>query len=254
MKKGNFTKTGLWIPAVGFVFFLGLLFQGAVTFLYAEDFTIEKQSTSSGMMGSGGGTTTSTEYYSDNAIRSNSSEGTDTIIRLDTQKVVTIDNIQKTYSEMTFQQLQELVDKSLSQLDENSEAMAAMKKMMGPASDSFTVTNEGPGGEIAGYATEKYHMQGPMDIYLWAAPDFSIPEKYYDVMKSRLPKNPLIDFDKLYNEIKKINGMILKSELVIKVMNMEIKTTEITTSAQKGPIPLSVFQVPEGYRPVPFDQ
>lgn len=254
MNKRSLTKTGLWVSTVGFMFFLGLLFQGAVPFLYAEDFTIKKQSTSSGMMGSGGGATSSTEYYSDDAIRSNSSDGTDTIIRLDTQKIIIIDNNKKTYSEMSFQQLQELADESMGQLDENSEAMAAMKQLMGSGSDSFTVTKEGPGEEIVGYATEKYHMQGPMEIYFWAAPDFSIPSKYYDILQSTLPKNPMMDLGKMYEEYKKINGMILKSEMVIKVMNMEMKITEITTSIQKGPIPASVFQMPEGYRLVPYNQ
>ena len=48
------------------------------------------------MMGQGGGTTTGTEYYSQNAMRMNQSNGNDTIIRFDSEKLITIDNNKKT--------------------------------------------------------------------------------------------------------------------------------------------------------------
>ena len=43
------------------------------------------------MGGRGGGSVTTTEYFSKSAMRSNSSSGSDTIIRFDAEKLITID-------------------------------------------------------------------------------------------------------------------------------------------------------------------
>ena len=119
---------------------------------------------------------------------------------------------------------------------------------MGQAAASFTVSKQGPGEAIAGYATEKYLIQGPMEMEIWAAPDLKIPATYYDVMKLQMPANPMFDMGKLYDEMKKISGITLKSVMTMKMMNMEMKTTKVVTSVEKGSIPASVFEVPAGYK------
>jgi hypothetical protein len=60
----------------------------------------------------------------------NSSSGTDTIIQFDAEKFIAIDNNRKTYTEMTFAQLSEMVNKAAEELGGKSEEMAAAVKMM----------------------------------------------------------------------------------------------------------------------------
>ena len=55
-----------------------------------------------------GKTTTSTTYFSGNATKRSSADGQDSIIRFDQEKIVTVDHKKKTYSEITFKQLQEM--------------------------------------------------------------------------------------------------------------------------------------------------
>jgi hypothetical protein len=253
MRHGSCFVAIVTSSAVGLLLTVADLMPGATAQTAAEDLTLHKTINSSGMMGSGAGTATSTEYFSKNAMRIKTSNGNDTIIRLDDGKIIAIDHDKKTYSEMTFEQLKEMMDKVTARAGMSQEQIAAMKKMMGQAGESFSISKEGPGEEIVGYATEKYRIKGPIEIEVWAAPDLKIPTNYYDVMKMRLPQNPIIDFGKMYDELKKIDGIILKSETTVKMMNMGMKTSEIVTSAERGPIPASTFEVPAGYKNVPPD-
>jgi len=227
--------------------------QNAQAQVFSQDLTMHSTTTNPGFGGRGGGSVTGTDYFSKNAARMKSSDGNDTIIRFDTQKFIMIDNKKKTYSEMTFNQLQEAAGKAAAALgDVSSEEMAIMKKMMGQIATSFTVTKVGPGETIAGYATEKYLLKGPMDIEIYSAATLKIPAAYYDVMKIRMPANPLFDLGKMYDEMKKINGIPLKTVSTTKMMGTEMKTTKLVTSIEKGAIPASVFEeIPAGYKLVP---
>jgi hypothetical protein len=135
----------------------------------------------------------------------------------------------------------------------DKEKIEQMRKMMGQQMvDSFSVTKEGPGETVAGYATEKYIVKGPMEMEIYAAPAVKLPALYYDVMKMRVPRNPMFDTGKLYDEMKKIDGMPLKTVTTVKMMNMETKSTTVATEVRKGPIPASTFEVPAGYKQIPM--
>jgi hypothetical protein len=241
-------KAGQHLTFLG-VLVIGMFLICAGTQVFGQDLTMHFTSNSAGMMGRGGGSTTSTEYFSKNAMRTNSSDGNDTLIRFDTEKIISIDNKKKTYSEMTFKQLQEMLDKAGSALSGmNDQQMAAMKKFMPQAAASFTVTKAGAGENIAGYATEKYLLQGPMDMEIWSAGDLKIPTAYYDAMKIQMPANPMFDMRKMYDEMKKMSGFPLKTVMTMKMMGSEMKTTRVATSIAKGAIPSTVFEVPAGYK------
>ena len=251
MKKTTGTHGALSLSLLSLLLTVLYLVPGANTQIFAQDVTLHETTTSSGMMGRGATNTTSATYISSNAMKITSSDGNDVIIRIDSGKIISIDNNKKTYSEMTFQQLQAMFDKISAEMGKNQEQMEAMKKMMGQMSADFAVTKEGPGETIAGYSTEKYLLKGPMEMELWAAPDLKVPAQYYDAMKLRMPRNPMFDMGKMFDEMKKINGMALKNITTMKMMNMEMKTTKIVTSVDKSTIPASTFEVPAGYKLIP---
>jgi len=232
------------------VFSVGLLGYGIATSVAsAQDLTLHETTTSTGMGGRGATNLTNTRYITSNAIKMTSSSGTDTIIQLAEGKIITIDNNKKTYSEITVKQLNDMLAKLSSEQGgaENAEAMAAMRKMMGQVTEATAVTKVGAGENIAGYATDKYLISGMLNMEIYAAPDLKMPALYYDAMKMQVVKNPMFDMQKLYEEMKKIQGTPLKTVMTMKMMNMEMKTTSVVTSVEKTPIPASVFQVPAGY-------
>jgi hypothetical protein len=222
--------------------------------IFSQDLTVHSKTTSSGMGGMGGRDSTTTTYFGKSAMRISPQDGKDSIIRFDSKKIISIDNNKKTYSEMTFQQLQDRLDEAGAAMEENQEEMAAALKMMGMDNISLTVAKAGPGETIEGYATEKYIVKGPMQIEIFAAKNLKVPTEYYDYVKLQMPSNPMFDMKALFDEMKKVEGLPLKTVTTMKMMNMESKTTEVVTSIEKGPIPASVFEIPAGYRRVEGDR
>jgi hypothetical protein len=215
--------------------------------VFSQDLILHETTTISGMMGSEDQTVTVTNYFSGSAIKRSTSDGNDTIMHLDQGRIITIDHEQKTYSEMTLEQLNAIFDKLSEAFDQNTEQMEAMRKVMG-GDAAISVTKVGPGETIAGYRTEKYRVAGPMQMEIWVAPDLQVPELYYDAMKIRMPHNPMFDLGRIYDEMKKIKGMTLKSITTIKLI--DITTTSVVTSVERSSIPASTFEIPQGYKSV----
>lgn len=253
MKTNNLHATLMLTAAFALILALAVLPPNANAQIFSQDLTMQSTTTSAGMMGQGGGTITGTEYYSQNAIRMNQSDGNDTIIRFDSEKLITIDNNKKTYTEMTFAQLEQMLNKLGEQLGAqmggNPEQLKSMLKMMGITDTTFSITKVGPGETIAGYATDKYLIKGPLEMEIMAATDLQIPSAYYDVLKMRMPSIPMLDLKQMFDEMKKIEGFPLKTvqSMNLEIMKMEIKNTKEVTSIEKGAIPASTFEIPEGY-------
>src|SRR5262249_29545743 len=208
--------------------------------VFRTDLTLHQTTTSTGVMGGGGGgPQNSTIYFSGNAMKHSTADSNDFVMRFDQQKMVVIDNKKKTYSEMTFEELQQMMDKVGEQMKGmDPQQLEAMRKMMGQTTGDVKVTPQGAGETIAGYATEKYLISmGPMEMELMTAPLFQLPPAYYNAIKLRMPKNPMFDVGKMYDEMKKIKGMTLKSVMNMKIMNMTMTTTTVVTSIEKGSIP-----------------
>ena len=224
--------------------------------LFRTDLTLHQTTTSTGMMGGGGGggPQDSTLCFSGNAMKQSSSDGSDFIIRFDQSKMVFIDNKKKTYSEMTFDELQQTMDRAAEQLKGmNTEQLEAMRKLMGQTTGEVKATHQGAGETIAGYATEKYLVSmPPMEMEIWSAPGLTVPAAYYNALKLRMPRNPILDMGKMYDEMKKVKGMTMKSIISMKMMNMNMTTTSLVTSVEKGAIAASTFDVPAGYTAAPF--
>ena len=250
MKNSGYGRTMLTISLIGVLLMIAGSFCNSEAQIFSQDLIMHSTTTGAGIAGRGSGSSTATDYFSKNAMKTSQSDGTDSIIRFDVEKIITVDNKKKTYSEMTFKQLQELLDKAgvAFSEDANKEQLEAIKKMMGQMAASFSVTKAGPGENIAGYATERYLVKGPIEMEIHAAVALKIPAAYYDVMKLQVPANPVLDMKKLFDEMKKITGIPLKTVTTIKMMNMESKTTKIVTSIEKTKIPASVFEVPAGYK------
>jgi hypothetical protein len=224
------------------------LLWAAPSAMFGQEFTITQTTTSSGAMGQGGGSSTETVYFGTHAIKQASADGKDFIMLFDQRKIITVDNNRKTYSEMTFEQMQQALDKALAGIAGNAQAMEAMKKMMGRSGAPVAVTKEGAGGTIAGYPTEKYRITGPVEMEIWAAPDLKVPVAYYDSLPLRMPPNPMFDARELSKAYKQIEGWPMKTVLNIRMMGMSMTTTTEVSSVRKGAIPAATFAVPAGYK------
>lgn len=235
--SGNFNAV-----AVVLVFFM--LFGACL----AEDATIlHKLQKSDGVMGQKGQESTSVTYLSSGAIYETSSSGTDFLIRFKAGSVLSINHKEKQYSEHTFEELNRALSSAGSELAEDKEAQAMMKKMMGNMAKEARLEKMGPGEEIAGYSTEKYQLtMSPMVITIWAAPDLPMPDAYFDAMKLSAPQNPMIDLSAMFDSFKEIEGVGMKTDTVFSMMGMNVKSSEEVVRVEKGSFP--TVTVPDGYK------
>lgn len=215
---------------------------------FEDGLTLHKKESTTGMGQNREGT--STVYFSGNVVRQDSSDGSDFLLYFDQRKFVTIDHNKKTYSELTFDELEarlnELSDKA--QNLDNPQARAMLEKMMGAKFGEVSVTKEGPGGEIAGFDTERYTIVvAPLNIEVWAAPELEVPELYYDSLKLRAPPNPMFDMGKMFEAMKEIDGMSLKTQTSFSMMGQSSTTISEVTSVEEGAIPASTFEIPADY-------
>jgi hypothetical protein len=218
-----------------------------------QDLTLHETTRTSGLAG-GDRSISTTNFFSRNAMKRTAPDGNDTIIRVDEGKIITINHAQKTYSSVSVSELSQVLEKTAAEEGENNkEQVEAMRQVMGEMMNSYKVTKIGPGEMIAGFRTEKYTVQGMLEMEIWAAPDLKVPELYYEALKMSVPANAMLDVRKLFDEFKKIDGMTLKTVRTMEMLNTEVKTETVVTSVERTPIPASVFSIPEGYKQVPAE-
>lgn len=221
-----------------------------------EGLTIKKQSSSTGFMGQNASTIESTTYFSSQAIREVRSDGNESIVFNKERRFVTLNNTAKTYSEITFEELEQKLNEVSNQMSEESaeqkEATEMIRQLLGDSAGQFSVEELGPGEPILGFATEKHLITAPpMTIELWAAPEIAIPDEYYESLKINAQPNPFFDMQKLFDAFKRIDGFSLRTVVTVKAMGAEIQSTDEVVSVEKGPVALP--QIPADYRKVPLD-
>lgn len=223
--------------------------------IFDEGLTLHKKTESTGMMGQGAQSQTSKMYLDSSTIRQVDSDGEEFIIFNDEQKFVTINHNEKTFSEVSFAELNKRIEEVSEQMSEssqeNQQAMEMLKKMMGNQDGELTVEKIGPAEEIAGFDTVKYLVNmTPLKMEIWAAPALEVPDVYYDSMKIQATPNPIFDMQKMFEAFKQIEGLSLKTVVSMKMMGMETKTTDEVTQVERGPVPEP--QIPAGYEEVPL--
>ncbi len=220
---------------------VAIIFPSIAGSAVAEDLTIVSEIT-----GGKGGPVTATQYISAEKIRT--SDGRfDTIMDMSSGRLINIDNKKKTYEETTLEELHEHFAELERMLDENP----MMASMLGGAT---TVDVEKGSGskEVAGYDCDQYFLSigQKFKFEMWAARDLKAPTNYYDAKKMvYAAMGPMADrFNKLYDEMKEIDGVPLLTKMDTRVIGMKINSVSTATEVRKGPISADVFEPPAGYK------
>jgi hypothetical protein len=220
---------------------------------FEEGLTLQKKKVSSGVMGQGAQSSTGTMYFGKGFLREVSSDGEEYVIFLDEGRFITIDHNKKTYAEMTFQELEDKLAEVSARVSEESaehqQAVEMMRKMMGGKMGEVSLERKGPGEEIAGFSTEKYLLvMPPLEMEIWAAPDLKVPPVYYDTLKMQVEANPFFDMGKMFELFKQIDGLSLKTEVIVEMMGTKSTSTDEVTEVKTGPVPDPA--IPQGYEKV----
>ncbi len=207
----------------------------------AEDLTIVSSVTTGK-----GAPVTATQYITTDKVRT--SDGRlDTIFDVASGRMVHIDHKKKTYWETSLEEMRAQFAEVEKMLDENP----MMASMLGTAT-TVDVQKGSGSREVAGFTCDQYLMSigQKFQFELWAARGLKRPIQYYDAKKMvYATMGPMASrFDKLYEEMKEIDGFPLYTKIDTGVMGMNLKTVSEATEVRKGPIPADTFEPPAGYK------
>lgn len=193
---------------------------------------------------------TTTLYMTPTRVRESSSNGSDFLLFLDRSMFVTLYHSSRTYTELTFDELEQLINEVKDEMSrgEKAKAQQAMRDRVQQTGDEATVHDLGAGTEMVGFSTRHHRIElPPVTLEMWTTPELKVPEAYYDSLRLRALANPVLDLDPLYEALKGIEGLSLRSIMMIDAVDMKIQSTSEVTEIVRGPIPDVIFDVPEGY-------
>jgi hypothetical protein len=189
---------------------------------------------------------TSTQYIAAERMRMSDGDN-DTIVDLEAGKIVQIDHKKKTYYETTFAEMQQY----FAQLDEVLASNPMMESMMGKATE-IQVNETTTTREIVGRSCTDYviSMGKTFTETACVTPDLKMPVQYYDASKMLYAMmGPMATrFEKLLDELKKLDGFPLATDLDMKMMGMDASSATEVTEIRDGSIPDDVFAIPAGYK------
>jgi hypothetical protein len=187
-------------------------------------------------------------------------DGSIIITRLDKQLFWTLNPEKKTYTEMTFDDMEKMVSNGSAQMDKMKEQMKnmpeeqrkMMEKMMGTQNDQpVEVKKTGETKSVAGYKCTKFiAFRGEEEVMsLWVTKDLTgfgplmADWKEFAQRMSAMTARFSKGSSDMY---KNIDGFPM--ETTIKIMNNTVTTT--VTKVEKRSIPPTEFDIPAGYKKV----
>jgi hypothetical protein len=181
------------------------------------------------------------------------------VLRLDKKMIYEINPSAKEYSEMTFDDFDQLIqkvkakttamqDKMKDQMKNMPEAQRKMmEQMMGGQEAAATTKNTGETKDIAGHTCTKYIIsQGDKEVMtVWSTQDvkeFGALRKDYEEFAKRVMGNAP-GLTKVFGEMMKVQGFPMETQ-------MGTMMDQTVTSVEKRSTPASEFEVPAGYKKV----
>lgn len=190
--------------------------------------------------------TTSTQYVTETHVRSSDGQF-DTIMDVTSGGMIHIEHKKKKYYETSLEEMQAAFGDVQKMLEDNP----IMANMLGQATEVSVEKLDGT-REVAGYTCQHYRLTigQKFQFELWAAPDLEHPQQYYDARKLvHAAAGPIASrFDKLYEEMKKIDGFPLYTKTDASMIGINLSVVSEATEVRQGPIDPSVFEPPAGYK------
>lgn len=180
-------------------------------------------------------------------------DGHGAIVRADKEIMYSLNLKDKTYSEMTFKELEAQMGKMNEEMKKLQEQMKemppeqrkAMEGMMGGmmGEKDYQLKKTGEKRKIAGYACEKVAAMdgGKEAAEFWITKDISMKE-YKDAWSKLMERAGKTSFMKVFQKLGEMDGFVM----AMKFMGMASETTKL----EKRAIGDNEFEIPAGYKKV----
>ncbi len=195
---------------------------------------------------------------------------TESIFDTKSGSLTMVDTKKKQYWQTTAEEMQAAMDKMSAQMRQMEEQMKNMppalrEKMlgaMGAVAGSVEVARGGAPRSVAGYSCQPWILtmgadpeRAPIRTETCNTKEIVFPVQAWEARKAMLgglgAGNPMgQQFQKLFEEMKKIEGFAVSETTTIRLLGKAQTTTREVTEVRKGAIPDSVFAAPAGYKKV----
>jgi len=234
--------------------------------LYSETTITEYSSTP-------GGETTEVDHQKGYAKsdRMRSEDLTDkqaTIIRLDKDLIWEIDHNKKTYSQVTFAELEELYRQQEVAMKQSQEQMTKMMESLPPEQRAMAekqmqqameaqaamakppeVVKTGKKDKILGYTCQQYKLSwANMTFDMWVSEEIAPEIDFSKFYRGLLMGGPLAE------GLSEIKGVPLKTVMETEAAGTQSRYISEVTKLKTKKISDSEFELPKGYREVPYGQ
>lgn len=180
--------------------------------------------------------------------------GQSTIMLGKEQKMILLDHDAKTYMEHPLN-MNEMM--SAMGADENPEAAAAMRQMMGQMMKmEASVQETSEQKTINNWKCRKYVLKinsgmGPITSEVWATEDLKVDRKVYEQLAAQMLSSlPGLQssVDGMKKEMAKIKGVQVRTVSSFTMMNQTHKAVTEMIDFKEGTAPAGIFNVPAGYK------
>jgi hypothetical protein len=188
-------------------------------------------------------------WIAKNKMREDMAESS-TIVRLDLNKIYTIDHSAKTYSEIDLPvEIEKVFPPEAKQMMEVMQIKSSSVKEM---AETQTIRDWLCQKFLVEVEISMMEMNIPMKMEIWASRDLGIDlntqQKFSDAILSLNP------FTKgLSEEFKKIQGYPVLTISSMKMMGTDTKEREEVVSVEKKDVPSKTFNLPRGYEKIPHN-
>jgi hypothetical protein len=205
---------------------------------------------------------TITTYISTDKVRMAGAEKQEFIAELATGRFTMIDHKKREYSVITRQELEAFAAQAQAQLKQAQQQMESlppqlrekMGKAMGALAASFKVEKGTGTRKVLGYTCQNWNMSwGEMFRQeQCVTSEIPVSPMVWDAQKAFFGAVPGAGeaFQKMADEMKKMNGMPIAGTSTVSVMGRSERTSWEMVDLKKGPIPASAWEVPAGYKQI----
>lgn len=216
------------------------LFLGLPALLAAEDLIVYSTVTV------GKKTTQSTQVITEDKVRA--ADGvTETIFEIDSGKMIFIDHKKEEYYETSMEEM----EAQFAEIDRQLGSNPMMRRMLAGKDQDAKLERGNQPRTIAGYECDHYILTlgKGLRMEIWATQELAVPSTYFEARKlSYAAMGPAgTRFNKMLEEMQKIEGFPLASDVFVKMMGMKSESQTEATEVKLGPVDASVFDVPAGY-------
>jgi len=194
---------------------------------------------------------TSIIWLGENKSAMNQGDTASVITLYDKNVIYMIDHVKKSYVEVALDALGDM-EKMMGGGEEAKKQMEAMKPMMDMMKMNATVTPSDQTMKIGDWNCKKYDVKiamgmGGADMEIWATKDAKVDfEKVADLTNSF--KAMLPGFDQYITEMKKVEGLAIKTVHKVNMMNVEIQSTNTIIEIKDMDAPAGTYDLPKDYK------